>query len=264
MTPEWIAIDATTDGLRGWAMNGADVLAGARAAGAFAPALAAVLAELPAAEAAPIIATGVDIPPRMVPCAPLPQVLARHGTLRAIPPLAQADPPALSHGAEARIAGFLATQPDFDGVVCVIARQTIWAHISAGEVVSFQSLLGGALADAVGGRGGAHDGDAFGDALADILSRPEKFAARLASVQAARQLGQIGADAAQSRINAVLIGAELAAMRPYWLGQQVAIIGSGAWAQRYADALAAQGAAPQRHDADDMALAGLIAAHALA
>lgn len=262
MTAEWIAIDATTDGLRGWAMNGADVMAEATAEGAFDPALAAVLAALPGAQGAPIVAACLDVAARMVPCTPLPAVLARHGALWVIPPLAQADPPALTDGAEAPIAGFLAAHPDFDGILCVIAGQTTWAHISAGEVVSFQCLLGGVLADAIGGQSGAHDADAFDDALADILSRPEKFAARLASARAARKLGQIGADAAQSRLNAVLIGAELAAMRPYWLGQQVAIIGSGARAQRYADALAAQGVVARIHDADAMLRAGLIAAHA--
>ena len=54
-----------------------------------------------------------------------------------------------------------------------------------------------------------------------------------------------------------LIGTELAATRLYWLGQNVALIGSGALMDHYAVALAAQGVVAPMHDAAPLTLAGL-------
>ena len=56
--------------------------------------------------------------------------------------------------------------------------------------------------------------------------------------------------------------AELAAAKPYWLGQRVAIIGHDALAQSYGEALKGLGAAPEHHDATRVTLAGLQAAQA--
>jgi 2-dehydro-3-deoxygalactonokinase len=50
---------------------------------------------------------------------------------------------------------------------------------------------------------------------------------------------------------------ELAAARPYWLGQNVVLIGDSALSSRYAAALLAQGVQAPCHDVDDMTLRGL-------
>ena len=44
-----------------------------------------------------------------------------------------------------QIAGALAVQSGFDGVICLPGSHTKWAHISAGEVVSFQSFMTGEI-----------------------------------------------------------------------------------------------------------------------
>ena len=70
--------------------------------------------------------------------------------------------------------------------------------------------------------------------------------------------------AARARLSGLLIGAELAAARPYWLGQRVALLGDSRLAGHYAAALAAQAAPPETAEAEAMTLAGLTAArHAL-
>ena len=56
--------------------------------------------------------------------------------------------------------------------------------------------------------------------------------------------------------------AEMAAAKPYWLGQSVAIVGSEGLAQSYARALRAQGADPRLVSGTDATLAGLAAARA--
>ena len=46
-------------------------------------------------------------------------------------------------GEETQIAGFLALNPGWDGVICLPGTHSKWAHVSAGEVVSFQTFLTG-------------------------------------------------------------------------------------------------------------------------
>jgi 2-dehydro-3-deoxygalactonokinase len=65
---------------------------------------------------------------------------------------------------------------------------------------------------------------------------------------------------ARSRLSGLLIGAELAGARPYWLGQNVAIIGDGAVAGPYRRGLAAQGVEASVFEVGDVTLTGLTAA----
>ena len=69
---------------------------------------------------------------------------------------------------------------------------------------------------------------------------------------------------AKARLSGLLIGAELAAARPYWLGQNVAIVGASGIAGRYARALSVLGVTPTLASGDMMVLKGLSAAQAQA
>ena len=72
-----------------------------------------------------------------------------------------------------------------------------------------------------------------------------------------------GADptALRAELSGLLIGAELAAAKPYWLGQNVAIIGADTVAMPYVSGLAAQGVTATRADATNMTLAGIKTAY---
>ena len=48
-------------------------------------------------------------------------------------------------GEETQIAGLVAAEPGFDGVACLPGTHTKWAHVSAGEVVSFASYMTGEI-----------------------------------------------------------------------------------------------------------------------
>ena len=63
--------------------------------------------------------------------------------------------------------------------------------------------------------------------------------------------------AARARLSGLLIGMELAAAKPYWLGQPVTLIGAEKLSATYARALAAQGVTAQRLSVTDCTLAGL-------
>jgi 2-dehydro-3-deoxygalactonokinase len=165
----------------------------------------------------------------------------------AVPGWQQQSPPdVIGAWTRLRVAGFLASRGDWDGVVCVIENGVShWIHISAQEAVSCQSFLTPRLITALCGAAVPSS-----DAMADSLSRPERLAAHL-------RAAQVGNDPAG--ITGHLIGAELAAARPYWLGQQVAIIAGKADADAWTAALSAQGVPCSIQDADDMLAAGLAA-----
>lgn len=188
--------------------------------------------------------------------------------LRMLPGLRQADPPDLMQAQALRIAGFLAGTPKFDGVLCLPGAQGAWAHVSAGEIVSFRTVLTGELAELLRDRsslspalavGGWND-EVFAETLRDTMSRPQGAAPALSGIAAAHALGDQAEGGAEARMTGLLLGLELASARPYWLGQRVVVIGTGALADRYEAALKGEGAFPERADGEEMALAGFRAA----
>ena len=294
MTPDWIAVDWGTSNLRAWAMGPNGVLAsgssddgmGKLAKAEFEPALLRLIAPWLGAGEVPVIACGMvgarqgwmEAPYRAVPCVPV-----ASGELMLVPTadprlqmmiapgLSQAKPADVMRGEETQIAGALALLPKFDGVFCLPGTHSKWAHVSAGEVVSFQTFMTGemfallsqqsVLRHGMGGEGS--DEAAFAQGLADAMQRPERISARLFTLRAEGLLDALSPAAARSRLSGLLIGLELAAAKPYWLGQRIALIGAEALSTRYAAALAAQGASAETLDATACTLAGLTAARGL-
>lgn len=290
--PAWIAVDWGTTHLRAWAISEAgDPLAevssgdgmGGLARDGFEPALLRLVSPWLHGPT-DVVACGmvgsrqgwVEAAYRAVPCPPLGPPLARAPAtdarlrVRVIPGLKQERPPDVMRGEETQIAGFLAGTPGFDGVVCLPGTHTKWAQVSAGEVVSFTSFMTGELFQLLSRQsvlrhsiGEGWNAAAFAEAVSDALARPERLAGRLFGLRAAGLLGQSGPEAARARLSGLLIGAELAAARSYWLGQRIAVVGADALGALYAEALAAQGASPRRVNGTAMTLAGLAAARAL-
>lgn len=293
VTPDWIAVDWGTSQLRVWAMAAGRVLAAARSddgmgrlsPAGFEPALLRLIEPWLGAAQMRVVACGMvgarqgwaEAPYRPVPCAPVaPGALMKVMSdprldVRIVPGLSQSKPAAdVMRGEETQIAGVLATLPDFDGIVCLPGTHTKWAHLSAGEVVSFQTFLTGemfallagqsVLRHSVGSEG--WDDAAFAEAVADAITSPARVAARLFGLRAEALLADLAPETARARLSGLLIGAELAAARPYWLGQRVVIVGADALAGAYAAALAAQGVAAETLPAEAMTLAGLVLAQA--
>ncbi|MTE01352.1 2-dehydro-3-deoxygalactonokinase [Paracoccus sp. YIM 132242] len=261
---DWAAAELVTGELRLWLFRG-DAQGAAITAPAGDDPAAALRAMLAPGAAIDVIASGwPGSAPVRVPCPPPPPLpalaLDPRVTLHALPGLVQ-DRPADLIGAQAtRIAGHLARHPDFDGVLCLPGQQTVWAHLSAGEVVSFRSFLTGELLSALTASmpDGASAG--FAEAVQDALSRPAGLAAELSSARARLAMGLTTPPAAHAQMAGLLIGAELAAARPWWLGQPVTVIGHGWLADRYAEALVTQGLAPAMADPTRALLDGFRAA----
>lgn len=288
----WIAVDWGTSRLRAWAMSGREVLAEAGSAAGmntlardgFEPALLTIVEPwLARGRRTAVVCCGMvgarqgwmEAPYRAVPCAPSPDApVAAPATdpriaVHVLPGLSQDTPPDVMRGEETQIAGFLSLNPDWDGVLCLPGTHTKWAQISAGEVVSFQTFMTGELFALLSGQsvlrhsvqGEGWDEGAFAAALSDILSKPETLAARLFRLRADHLLAESGPDVLRAQLSGLLIGAELAAARPYWLGQQVAVIGAEAITGAYVAALSQQGVPAIHAKVTAMTLAGLTAAY---
>ena len=280
----WIAVDWGTSHLRAWLMgrDGAvierrqsDAGMGTLEREGFELALRALVGD---ALPAPVLACGMvgsrqgwaEATYATVPCAPpgVGDAVEVPGTeVRILPGVKQVRPADVMRGEETQIAGYLATHPGFDGVICLPGTHTKWVHISAGEIVSFRTAMTGEMFALLSTQsvlrhsvGTGWDAASFTAGVDQTLSRPEGLAASLFSLRAESLLDGLNPDAARARLSGLLIGAELAAMRPYWLGQQVALIGAESLSRAYADALTRQGVPCHSAGVEDMTLAGLTAA----
>lgn len=247
----------------------------------FEPAFLKLVADWNLPERLPVLACGIvgtregwaEAPCSAVPCPPaggsVVSAAARDPRLdvHVLPGLVQTAPPDVMHGDETRIAGFLAAEPSFDGTLCLPGAHTRWVQISAGEVVSFRTAMTGELFALLSDHsvlrqhlGTGWDDAAFDTALTDALSRPEALAARLFGLRAGTLLAEVSPNAARARASGLLIGAELAAMKPYWLGAEVAVAGAPGLTRLYVRGLAAQGVEARQVAGDVLTLAGLVAA----
>lgn len=284
---DWIAVDWGTSNLRAWAMRAdgtvLDEAASEDGMGAlnpdqFEPALLRLIDRWLGVGPTPVMACGMvgsrqgmcEAPYVEVPAQPrnLDPVLVPNTdpriSIRIVPGLKQVSPPDVMRGEETQIAGFIAENPKFDGILCLPGTHTKWVEISAGEVVSFRTFMTGELYTLLGEQSvlqhaleGGWDVSAFGDAVNETLSKPENLAARLFSIRADHLLNATDGATAKSRLSGYLIGAELAAARPYWLGQEIAIIGSEDMISVYSEALKLQGLMPKTVVSDHVTRAGL-------
>lgn len=296
-TAHWVGVDWGRSRLRVWMMtrDGVPFAEESSTKGTeqltrdeFEPALLELIAPyLDRGRVTPVFCAGVagthqgwmNVRPITVPCSPPtqdhkvvvetkdPQI-----SLHLLAGISQINPPDVMQGEETQIMGFLSKEPEFDGVLCVIGTHTKWVHISAGEIVSFQTFLTGellrllstqsVLRHSMQGAGGDQAG--FLAALSDAQARPQALAAQLFSLGAGALISDAPQYDAMARLSGLLIGVELAAARPYWLGQNVAIVGEGPLCDHYGLALAEQGVPTSFFDASDLTLAGLCVVSQLA
>ena len=216
-----------------------------------------------------------EAPYRTAPCPPSEGGLTRVETadkrldVRIVPGVRQLAPhPDVMRGEETQIAGILREIPGFDGVACLPGTHTKWVHVSASEIVSFRTVMTGEMFALLTGQsvlrhsldGDGWDEEAFAGAVSDALSRPETLTARLFELRAADLLHGQDAATGRSILSGLLIGAELAATKPWWMGRDVVITGSPKTTRAYDSALKSQGLAPRLLPTDAMTLAGLAAA----
>lgn len=232
----WVALGRDGPVLRGFAMAGEDVCAIACGTDN-----SAVLAKL-GLETSTLVRIGAGEADAL----PSP-VLPDSGSC--VSALAQGSPPDVISGwVRLWVAGHLARHSHWDGIICALHGDvTHWLHVSADEVISSQSSLTPRLAVALGLE---VDVRPDGMAMDSSLSRPERLTSDL-------RAAEVAGDAASALGH--LMGAEMAATRAYWLGQQVTVLAKGGLGAAYASALQAQGVPVEQSDPETLLPMGLAA-----
>lgn len=286
----WVAVDWGTSNLRVWAMDAENQPIALRTSdkgmsdltpAEYPEVLEDLLSDLLPDGPIPVVICGMagarqgwaEAPYATVPCTPpslseAVRIETPRFEVHILPGVSQAGPPDVMRGEETQIAGFMAKHPKFDGVICLPGTHTKWVHVSAGEIVSFQTFMTGEMFALLSKssvlrhvmQGEDWDAACFDEAVSDAMSRPAAFASRLFGLRADGLLNQTPASQLRARLSGLLIGLELAGARPYWLGQAVALVGAPGLVQLYQAALSAQGAMVQTEIGDELTLAGLIAA----
>ena len=295
---DWIGVDWGTTNLRAWAMRGSEVVATASAPvgmasltrEAFEPALLNVIDEwLAGSDTAPlpVIACGMvgarqgwqEAPYVTVPSPPLVRdalipVTCKDSriTVTIIHGLSQARPADVMRGEETQIAGLLATDPGFEGLVCLPGTHNKWAVARGGEIERFRTFMTGELFDIIArqsvlrhalGDTSAFDDEAFDAAVLQAAADPAALSAALFSIRAASLLEGTAPDVARARLSGLLIGLEIAALGEEVRTARPAIVGSHTLSSLYERAIRLNGGEARRLDGEGLARAGLQMAHDL-
>ena len=293
MTPDWIAVDWGTTRLRVWAMQGpkavqsrnSDKGMGGLSRDGFEPALLELIADwLPASGRMPVIACGMvgartgwaEAEYRAVPCPPLdphqairPAVRDARLDVRILPGLSQAAPADVMRGEETQIAGYLASDPGFDGTLCLPGTHCKWVRIARGRVEAFQTYMTGEMFSLISRQsvlrlslgGATPDIEAAAQGAAEAMADPHAVERGLFSLRAGALLHNLVPEQAAGRLSGLLIGAELGAARDFWHNRRTIIIGAPELAALYETPMRAAGADVARMDGGQLVLAGLSAAH---
>ncbi|MGI3171050.1 2-dehydro-3-deoxygalactonokinase [Pseudooceanicola sp. C21-150M6] len=186
-----------------------------------------------------------------------------------LPGMSQQQPADVMRGEETQIAGLLATDPGFDGMLCLPGTHCKWARIKDGQVLSFATCMTGELFALLAGSSvlrhsvdrASWDAAVFDTAVAEALSQPGALTPSLFGIRASALLHGTGPDKATARLSGLLIGSEVGVMRGQWDGRPVAILGASGLSDSYARALTTAGAEVSRIDAETATLRGLTAAY---
>lgn len=294
-TADWIAIDWGTSRLRAWACSGdGRVLQQAAStkgmssltSGLFEAALLDLIEDwLAPDQVTTVIACGmvgarqgwIEAPYTEVPCTPLAadrMVAApvQDPRLRVliVPGLCQSTPADVMRGEETQLAGCLVDE----GVVCLPGTHCKWVQLSQGSVLRFQTFMTGELfallseqsvlrhgLQLTGGADSEWDDAAFISGAEKVLVSPQDLPAALFGLRASGLLHDLAPAAARSRLSGLLIGAELAAARPFWDGRTVSMVGDSGLPALYARVLRARDVEVRTLDVEAVTLAGLRAAY---
>lgn len=289
-TASWIAADWGTTNLRIWALDAADTILDHRSSDQgmgklrreeFEPALLALVSDLLAPQdVTPIIVCGMagsrqgwaEAPYKAVPCTPpglaeatVVKAQDRRLDVRILPGIKQTGPADVMRGEETQIAGYLAEQPAFSGLICLPGTHTKWAAIDRGTVTIFKTCMTGETFALLSKHSVLRhslspdelDQDAFQTAVREIVDQPENLAGELFGIRARTLVGDQSPAAASGRLSGLLIGAEMAAMASQFDLSHSVLLGSDRIARAYALALKTLGHSSELVDADAITLKGL-------
>lgn len=292
---DWVAVDWGTSNLRVWAMSSdAQVLDHATSPMGmsqlgpqdFEPHLLSLITPwLDDTKVMPVVACGmvgarqgwVNTPYAEVPCAPQSRelfmaapVTDKRITVHVIHGLQQASPADVIRGEETQIAGFMDTQPAFEGLLCLPGTHSKWVHVAGGTVIKFHTFMTGELFALLSKESVLRHSvqtdqwneAAFMEAVHNGWQEPETTVSSLFSLRASQLVHDQTPDVLRAHLSGLLIGTELASFKHILKPQRpVVLIGSKALSAAYAGALQLLGFTADIQNAETLTQRGLINAY---
>lgn len=285
----WVAVDWGTSNLRVWLMGAGDTVLDERSSGQgmgrlqphqFEAALCEALGDF-GDRHLPVIICGMagarqgwqEAPYEAVPWMPkgVQGVAVATSSPRLsvtiLPGLSQHTPPDVMRGEETQIAGFLAQEPDFSGVLCLPGTHTKWVKVEGGRIVHFRTVMTGEIFALLSGqsvlRHSVGAGTDWDDAEFDHCVGQSADISDLFAIRAAGLVQNLSSSTLRSRLSATLLSMEVASVVDIWQGVEVVIIGAGGVGGLYQRALALRAAKVRQLDGGQLVLDGLRAAHAV-
>lgn len=182
-----------------------------------------------------------------------------------LPGLSQSSPADVMRGEETQVAGFIASEPDFSGIVCLPGTHTKWVELENGEIRTFHTFMTGELFSllsqqsilrhSVSGEG--EDPPAFLQAALKAAAYPQQVAVELFGLRAQSLLEDPEPQVARARLSGMIIGHEIGVARAFWSGKQIALIGASKLTSLYAMVLENMGAEIRVIDTRAATLSGL-------
>lgn len=187
------------------------------------------------------------------------------------PGIKQLSPADVMRGEETQVAGLLAGNSQFSGIVCLPGTHSKWIQVTTGHINHFQTFLTGELYALLSKQSvlrhsvdtDAWNWQAFESAVTQSLSNPASISAKLFSLRANTLVSDLTVDRANALLSGYLIGLELAASKEFWQSDSlqdkpVQLIGDQQLVAIYAKALKLQGIKCQTHTSETMSLEGLL------
>lgn len=173
-------------------------------------------------------------------------------------------------GEETQLLGAVASGLS-DALFCLPGTHSKWVSLDGGRISHFTTVMTGELFQlisrqsilrlSIGEGRAAAEHPAFGQAVEEALAGDFSLTSRLFSIRAQALLSGADEASAASRLSGLLLGAEIAAMRPrLGQGQRVQLIGSGALTELYVAALTLAGVQTVSLDGGELVRKGLFSA----
>ncbi len=291
MNSNWIAVDWGTSNLRAWVVDEAgNVFSSAKSdrgsarlqPSEFEPALLDLTnAWLDQSRVTEVIVSGMagakagwkEAPYLEAPCKPFspistvsPRIQDPRMSVTILPGI-KTDKPGIDiiRGEETQIAGYIGERAGFDGVICLPGTHSKWVRVENGLIVSFQTFMSGELYDLLANQStlsscvsdGGSETEEFISAVESGIRQPSALSGQLFGIRAASLLTGLSPARAAARLSGLIIGAELASCKPFWLGRNIVIIGDSPVSEAYALSLSMQGQKAEIFAAAEAAVAGL-------
>lgn len=184
-----------------------------------------------------------------------------------LPGLRQEQPEDVMRGEETQIAGVLANESGFTGVVCCPGTHSKWISVEDGVIVGFTTFMTGELFHLLSTQSvlkDAVDGDwdtrEFEKHLASFMHSPSSDAmASLFHIRAQNILKDAPPQLGRTKLSAILIGSEIKSGLRTYPARHVTIVGADGISKMYQSAFSIAGVQACLVNASDSTLAGFAA-----